>query len=224
MVTARYRHLLSEVDAWFAQAVAAHRDEVQCRVGCDACCRGLFDITPLDAQLLAEGYRAAAPELRGALREAARAGLAEIAAVAPDWGPPWRIGSIGSERFDALCDTLDRLPCPALGEGGACRLYDHRPLVCRAHGVPMYDPGEGVARGGECPLNMPAEGLALRPALHFDHRGFEARELALMALLDAAAGGAAGGAAEALPDGGTDALGTVVAAALEAAAREAGDL
>jgi hypothetical protein len=84
----------------------------------------------------------------------------------------------------------------------------------------MYDPGEGVARGGECPLNMPAEGLASRPALHFDHRGFEARELALMALLDEAAGGAA----EALPDGGTDALGTVVAAALEAAAREAGDL
>ncbi|MCU0230868.1 MAG: hypothetical protein MUC67_05755 [Acidobacteria bacterium] len=216
MITVRYRHLLFELDAWFAQAVRVHRDEVQCRVGCDQCCRGLFDITPLDELLLIEGYLAAPPALRQRLRDASRAGLDAIAAAAPDWQPPWRIGAMGSERFDALCDGLDRLPCPALGGAGECLLYAHRPLVCRAHGVPMFDPGEGVARGGECPLNMPAERLEERPALHFDHRAFEARELALMAEAEGGPGDA--------PSPEPDARGTVVAAALLAAARDAGDL
>ena len=216
MLTARYRSLLAELDAWFSGAVQAHRDEVQCRRGCDHCCRGLFDVTPLDALLLAEGYREAAPEVRRRLLQGARSGLAAIAAAAPGWSPPWRIGQIGSERFDALCDELDRLPCPALDDDGGCLVYDHRPLVCRAHRVPMYDPGEAAPRGGECPLNMPAEGLEDRPALHFDHRGFQARELTLMS--EAVDGPGAP------PPTRPDALGTVVASAILAAGRETGDL
>jgi Fe-S-cluster containining protein len=216
MITSRYRCLLAEADAWFSRAAEVHRDEVQCRKGCDPCCRGLFDATPLDALLVAEGYREASPEVRRRLLRAAREGLAAIAAAAPDWGPPWRIGQIGSERFDALCDALDRLPCPALDDDGGCLVYAPRPLVCRVHGVPMYDPGAAAPCGGECPLNMAAERLPERPALHFDHAGFEARELALMA--EAVDGPGAP------PPADPDALGTVVAAAILAAARETGDL
>ena len=78
----RYRPLLAEADAWFAGAAEAHRESVQCRRGCDLCCRGLFDVTPLDALLLAEGYREAPPGIRRRLLSGARAGLAAIAAAA----------------------------------------------------------------------------------------------------------------------------------------------
>ena len=80
----------------------------------------------------------------------------------------------------------------------------------------MYDPGEAAPCGGECPLNMPAEGLEDQPALHFDHRGFEARELTLMS--EAVDGPGAP------PPTRPDALGTVVASAILAAGRETGDL
>ena len=54
-IVGRYRRLVAEADAWFARALAAHRAEARCGRGCDGCCRGLFDVTPLDAALLRAG-------------------------------------------------------------------------------------------------------------------------------------------------------------------------
>jgi Fe-S-cluster containining protein len=32
-----------------------------------------------------------------------------------------------------------RLACPAL-EDGVCQIYEHRPLICRKYGMPLYNP------------------------------------------------------------------------------------
>lgn len=207
-----YRALLDEAGTWFERAAATHADEVRCRRGCDACCRGLFDVSPLDAALIAEGVRAAAADTRAALLADATAALATVAALATGWHAPWRIGDLGVERFDALCDALPDAPCPALDGDGACRIYAHRPLVCRIHGLPMFDPGADRDCGGACPLNAPlfgldADALRARPALHFDHAAFEADERALLAVF-------AGPAAAADPEP----FGTIVAAAIQSAA------
>ena len=202
-VVGRYRRLVAEADAWFARALAAHRAEAQCGRGCDGCCRGLFDVTPLDAALLRAGLAAAPAATRAAILAAARAALDAVRAAAPDWAPPHRLGDLGIPRFDALCETLDQIPCPCLAPDGACRLYEHRPLVCRLHGLPMWDPGEEAFVGGDCPRNLPPAGLEEKPALHFDHASFEARELRLMAEL-------AGPEAASDPE----ACGTIIAAAL----------
>jgi len=44
-----YRSLLGGVDAWFSRCLEAGGTAFSCRGGCSACCRGLFDITLLDA-------------------------------------------------------------------------------------------------------------------------------------------------------------------------------
>lgn len=176
----RYRVLLAQVDSWFAAARTAFSNEVQCRKGCDLCCRGLFDITPLDAALVREGFRLADAEDQRLMLNAAEQALAEVRTHAPRWNPPFRINQLGAAAFDALCDRLDQVPCPALAEDGGCRVYSHRPLVCRLHGIPMYDPVEEAYCGGECPRNFAPEGLKQKPALHFHHLAFEANELELI--------------------------------------------
>lgn len=211
----RYRVLLAEAERWFAGAAAAYPDPLQCRRGCDACCRGLFDITPLDAIALEEAYdRADAPTQR-ALRHAARRVIDVVREAEPGWGSPWRLGTIGPERFDALCDTLDTVPCPALAADGSCLVYADRPLVCRLHGLPMYDPGERRDCGGACVLNPVPDDLAAHPQYHFGHEAFARRELELLAEATAGTGLEHGtGDREAA----AEESGTLVAAAILAAA------
>ncbi len=202
-----YRVLLAEADAWFARAADAMRDEVRCRAGCDACCRGLFDVSALDALAVADGVRDADPATRAELEQAARGTLARVRAAAPGWGAPYRVGDLGSDAFDALCDALADEPCAALRADGTCRIYARRPLVCRLHGLPMWDPAERAYVGGACDLNaVPPEAARVTPELHFAHAPFEERELELLA---AVAGREAGADPEA--------SGTIVAAAVLAA-------
>lgn len=169
----RYRRLLGRADAWFERAAAAHADEVQCRLSCTLCCQGLFDVSPLDAVWIAEGARAAPDRLRRTLATKARRALAAVVRLAPDWGEPWSVDELGEERFDQICDALSGESCPALAEDGACSIYEHRPLICRLHGIPMYDPGARAWLGGECELNFAPDGRRSDRTLWFDDVRFE---------------------------------------------------
>lgn len=202
---ASYRILLGEIEAWFQRGVAVHRDRVNCRPGCTLCCHGLFDISPLDSGLAAAGFQAAPEDVRKILGEAAALQLGLIRRVAPDWDAPWVLSAIGPDRFDDLCDRLGPTPCPALSPAGLCLIYDHRPLVCRLHGLPMFEARDGAHRGGECHLNIGVEEASRSPELRFDHETFESRELALI-------GNWAGAWALADPEG----AGTILAAVLAA--------
>ncbi|MEE9384273.1 MAG: YkgJ family cysteine cluster protein [Nannocystaceae bacterium] len=44
-------------------------------------------------------------------------------------------------------------PCPVLSSQGRCRLYEHRPRICRKYGIPLWDPGQ-PERVRTCPLNF----------------------------------------------------------------------
>jgi Fe-S-cluster containining protein len=186
---ARYRDLLARADAWFAQAAQAHAGEVRCALSCTLCCHGLFDISPLDAALLEHGMRAAPRELREELGRAAAGALEPVRQVAPEWDEPWGVGALGDDRFDEVCEALALLRCPALDAGGACRLYEHRPLICRLHGIPMYDPEARGWLGGECELNFPPDGRRSDRTLWFDNLRFERDERQLAAELSEAAAG-----------------------------------
>ena len=47
--------------------------------------------------------------------------------------------------------------CPLL-EGGLCRLYAARPLICRTHGLPLLVEDDGGRRVDFCPLSFTAGG------------------------------------------------------------------
>lgn len=199
----RYRALLAAGEDWFAAAARAHA--AQCRPGCTACCHGLFDISPLDALLVSQGRESAPPETRGQLGAAAATLLGQVRRAAPEWGSPWRVGDLGGKRFDALVERLGPVPCPALSSAGRCLIYEHRPLVCRLHGLPMFEAEDGSHLGGECFLNLGVEEGRDSPWLRFPHAAFEKQELALIGEL-------AGASAQADPEG----AGTILAAVLAA--------
>ncbi|MFN7964872.1 MAG: YkgJ family cysteine cluster protein [Acidobacteriota bacterium] len=181
-----YRQLIGEADRWFAEALAVHRsDGVHCDRGCSLCCLGLFDVSAADSLLIAEGYRHADQARRKELRDSARACLDALGRIAPDWQDPWSVDALGEDRFDEICEAVSSAPCAALAQDGSCRIYDHRPLICRLHGLPMYDPAESRDCGGACELNFSPEDLDAKPALHFDHSDFVRRETELIDAIEA---------------------------------------
>ncbi len=143
--------LRGRVDEFFRAADAA--GGLQCRAGCDACCRVDLTVGPLEAEALA-GVLAELPA-------AARERLSEHA------GHP---------------DVRAGLRCVFLGDAGRCAVYAGRPMVCRSQGLARSYALEGqgdlpdvplaALRGragekgvGACPLNyedaLPAGDLVL---------------------------------------------------------------
>lgn len=149
-----YRKLLARADAWYRGAREKHPDQVTCAKGCRDCCLGLFDVTPLDADLLREGIGALDPAARRDIEARAAAILGRLRETWPGLGATLEGWSDG--EIDGLCDALGPVECPVLGPTGECRLYDHRPLTCRLSGVPVVDlSGEKVFPEGcaKCTLS-----------------------------------------------------------------------
>lgn len=115
--------LRRKVDAHFDAAVARTPDAFACRRGCDSCCHQRFSVFAIEA---------------AALRES----LARLGAADPDLRARIR------EQAD---DPAHRHHCALLVDG-VCAVYDERPLICRAHGLPTL--ADGAV--DHCPLNFTA--------------------------------------------------------------------
>jgi Fe-S-cluster containining protein len=138
-------HLLAS--AWEAEFVRnreLHGERIQCRSGCDACCSQLFQITEIEAAVVSQGVRQLEPGVRERIEAKARAYLPERATLVAQHGMIEGWGSLPPEGT--------RLPCPAL-EDGACQIYEHRPLICRKFGVPLWNP-DRPGRVHACELNF----------------------------------------------------------------------
>lgn len=120
----RLRRHLRLVDDGVAPVVAAHREHVQCRPGCSDCCHQTFRISEIEGELVREGLAELPPADRDDVLARARA-----------WRP------------DA------RMACPVLGPEGRCRLYEHRPRICRKYGIPLWHP-DRPHEVRTCPLNF----------------------------------------------------------------------
>lgn len=168
-----YRALLETLDAWFACGRdAAGPGVIPCRRTCSACCHGVFDISPADAQLVAEGLAALPPEQAAALRSRAVDQLRRCAERLPTWGPPWDVDALAEVTFDALTEQLAHEPCPALAQDGGCAIYAQRPATCRMTGLAM-DAGPAGRLDNECPIQAGFPDYAALAPVPFDLMGFE---------------------------------------------------
>src|SRR5450631_1245426 len=84
----RYESLLGEVDLWFDDCLSRHSDEIACHHGCSECCRGLFDITLLDALYLKRGFDLLPLAVQQAVQEKASAQLVALTSEWPDFKSP----------------------------------------------------------------------------------------------------------------------------------------
>lgn len=150
----RYGTLLQEVDQWFGACMERHSGEIACQHGCSECCRGLFDITLLDALYLKRGFDLLPVSVQQAVQVKAAGRLDGLTTQCPDFARPWTLTHIPEEQWDEMMPEDDEAPCPLLSEQGACLVYAHRPMTCRLNGIPMIDTSGEELFDEWCSLNF----------------------------------------------------------------------
>jgi len=177
-IVADYRRLLAEVDGWFAGCQQAVPGQITCRVGCSGCCRGLFDITLLDAFLLKEAFDRLPKELRRLPLARAEARLDELHRAWPHFAAPYLLNALPDDEWTEMPEG-DETPCPLLGADGRCLIYAARPLTCRLHGLPNIDlSGESFADSC-CSLNYVTADPLADQRLRWPFRAAFGREIEL---------------------------------------------
>lgn len=141
----RYRQACDQVAGEFERNVARHPDRIHCRRGCSQCCYHLFQITEVEAAVISHAVKQMPEAEREDLRARARDYLPQRDRIMR------RHGMI--EAWGRLPPEGTRLACPALSPEGACRIYEHRPLICRKFGIPLYNP-QKPDRVFACELNF----------------------------------------------------------------------
>jgi Fe-S-cluster containining protein len=136
----RYLAICEEVEGEFRRAKRLHGERIQCRAGCSDCCGQLFQITEVEAGWVSRGVRRLPQEVRDRMVEKAKTYLVA------------RRSLTGLEEWGYVPLRGTRLPCPALDEHGACEIYEHRPLVCRKYGMPVWN--ADTKRLSACELNF----------------------------------------------------------------------
>lgn len=174
-----YRQLLESVDAWFAGCLAAAPPgRIACGPGCSACCRGLFDITLLDAYLLQQAFAHLPGSRQAPALAAARTRRTELQQQWPGFAAPYLLNGLPDAEWTEMPED-DQNPCPLLGADGRCLVYDSRPMTCRLHGLPNIDvSGESFADTC-CTLNYVGSDPLADPALRWTFRAAFEREIAL---------------------------------------------
>ena len=143
----RFENLQRLASAWeaeFARNKQLHGARIQCRRGCTDCCHHLFQITELEAAFISKAVTSLPPEQRQPLEQRARQYTQDREKLLSDRQVPDAWGSLPPPGL--------RLACPAL-EDGACQIYEHRPLICRKYGMPLYNP-QKPDRVFACELNF----------------------------------------------------------------------
>lgn len=153
-ILARYQGLLSEVDAWFSKCSLAAGKQIACQRGCSACCRGLFDITLLDARLLRQGFEGLPIDSKKQIIARAQQSVVGIQTVWMDFDQPYLFNNYPEEEWDLVMPEEDETPCPMLGQDGLCTTYEYRPMTCRLNGIPMVDNSGEVLFDEWCSLNF----------------------------------------------------------------------
>ena len=149
-----YSQLLAEIDSWYARCQTAFPDDIRCRTGCSDCCRGLFDITLLDALFLKTGFDRLHEEVRIGVLGKAKKRLEGLREIWPELSPPYLLNHRPEEEWDELMPDDDETPCVLLGEDGRCLVYLYRPMTCRLHGLPLVDSDGDVLHDEWCTMNF----------------------------------------------------------------------
>ena len=136
-----YEELLKDVGREFERVRNIFIDRMQCRKGCSSCCSQLFSISAIEAAYISSAVKQLEPGPREEMREKARTYLQELTGVEID--ATLTIEQHSEVVKPALEALIGRyyIPCPALKDD-ACTIYDHRPIIARKFGIPLWNPSK----------------------------------------------------------------------------------
>lgn len=174
----KYQALLATIDEWFNRCKTLSGNQIHCVAGCSACCRGLFDITLLDAYLLQTGFSQLPENRQQAIRLKAEGRLRQLRTEWPDLHHPYLLNHLPDELWTEMPED-DETPCPLLDERGVCLIYDYRPMICRTHGLPNIDSSGESFSDLCCTLNFPNADPLLAAELRWPFRRAFEQELVL---------------------------------------------
>jgi Fe-S-cluster containining protein len=156
--------------AWDRAAAGTTAGELACRPGCFGCCVGLFEISLPEAALVRAGVARLPEPVREEVVRRSRRIAEETDASFP--GDP-RAGLLDPDRSeeadDAYFEVVADRACPMLElPSGRCRIYEWRPITCRAYGFAWAKEDELIHP--PCGLNLPgaSEGRQLETAIDVD--------------------------------------------------------
>lgn len=172
-----YGELLSSVDSWFSRSMREVGEAVACAKGCSGCCRGLFDITLLDACFLKRGFDRLSPGVRMTVMKKALRRLDDLKIDRPALEHPYILNIWPEAEWEPLMPDEDETPCPLLGEDGLCLVYDHRPMTCRLHGIPLVDVSGEIFHDEWCTLNFLGDDPLSNKVLYWEFRNAFKREM-----------------------------------------------
>ena len=98
-ILSEYRVFLETVDRWFDRCVAIAGPAIKCRRACAACCRGLFEISLLDARLLQEGFSLLGKAQREKPLEQARKRTAQLQRQWPGFRHPFILNLLPHDEW-----------------------------------------------------------------------------------------------------------------------------
>jgi Fe-S-cluster containining protein len=173
-----YGELLGEVDCWFTNCLQSGAGSLACRGGCSACCRGLFDITFLDAWLLKEAFARLAKDVQAQVLNRCQSRLEELVNRWPKLREPYFLNGLPEEEWTAMPEE-DLTPCPLLDEMGYCMVYAARPLTCRLHGLPNIDLSGEDFDGTVCTMHADSPATLSEQILRWRFREVFSKEAAL---------------------------------------------
>jgi Fe-S-cluster containining protein len=178
-IIANYRQLLHRVDAWFDHCLAAAGAHIACSQGCSGCCRGLFDITILDAYLLQQGFATLTPAQRRQVMPKVADRCQQLQQLWPEFRAPYVLNRLPHLDWQQMPED-DLTPCPLLGADDRCLVYAYRPLTCRLHGISHVDFSGEIFSENYCTLNFVATDPLEMAELRGDFRQIFQREVELL--------------------------------------------
>lgn len=164
-IVTRYQNLLQNIDQWFGTVIDRYPEHIRCTGGCSGCCRGLFDITLLDAILLRQGFDLLPESSRDDVRQKSLERLVELKRLWPELSPPFMLNHHTEDDWEELMPDDDETPCPLLDDQGRCMVYERRPMTCRLHGLPLVDISGTVMHDEWCTENFSKVNPLVMPGL-----------------------------------------------------------
>lgn len=180
-ILTQYQLLLQKLDHWFANCIEHAGEQITCHQGCSACCRGLFEISLLDARLLQSGFARLDPATRAQVLIKARARTDELQSDWPEFRHPYILNLLPHDDWQEMPED-DQTPCPLLSSAGHCLIYAHRPMTCRLHGLPNIDTSGESFSDEYCSLNFTDSDPLEMPGLRAPFREIFSLEFDMLAI------------------------------------------